>query len=68
MAVRVLQGGEGLVVPDDAAEVLEKLRGADEFLELETQHGTLHLNPASVAFVKEGDAIDPVRDTPGPSD
>jgi hypothetical protein len=68
MAVIVMQGGEGLVVPDEANEVLEKLRGAGAFVELETQHGILHLNPASVAFVKEGDAIDPVRDTPGPSD
>jgi hypothetical protein len=68
MAVIVMQGGEGLVVPGEASEVLERLRGAEGFVEVETQHGELHLNPASVAFVKDGDAVDPVRDTPGPSD
>jgi hypothetical protein len=67
MAVIVMQGGEGLVVPGDTEEVLERLHDAGGFVELETQHGKLHLNPGSVAFVKDGDAIDPVRDTPGPA-
>ena len=67
MAVIVMQGGEGLVVDGEAGELVRKLDGADGYVELETQHGPLHLNPATVAFVKDGDAIDPVRDTPGPS-
>ena len=67
MAVIVLQGGDGLVVPGEAGELLEKLGGADGFVELDTQDGTVHVNPASVAYVKDGEVVDPVRDTPGPS-
>jgi hypothetical protein len=65
MAVIVLQGGDGLVVPGEASELLEKLRGADGYVEVDTQDGKVHLNPGSVAYVKDGDVVDPVRDTPG---
>jgi hypothetical protein len=68
MAVIVTLGGDGLVVSGEASELLEKLRGADGYLELDTQDGTVHLNPASVAYVKDGDVVDPVRDTPGVTD
>ena len=64
----VLLGGDGLIVPGEEQEILEKLRDADGYVELETQDGTVHLNPASVAYVKEGDVVDPIRDTPGPPD
>ena len=67
MAVIVLQGGDGLTVPGEASELLDKLRGADAFVELDTQDGKVHVNPASVAYVKDGDVVDPVRDTPGPA-
>ena len=59
-------GGEALVVEGEASEVLDMLRGADGFTEVSTMDGTVHLNPASVAYVKEGDVVDPIRDTPGP--
>jgi hypothetical protein len=66
MAVIMTMGGEALVVEADAAEVLDKLRSADGFTEINTMDGTVHLNPASVAYVKDGDVVDPIRDTPGP--
>ena len=59
-------GGEALVVEAEAGEVLETLRSADGFTEIKTMDGTVHLNPASVAYVKDGDVVDPIRDTPGP--
>ena len=59
-------GGEPLVVEGEAQEVLDQLKDADGFLEVTTMDGTVHLNPASVAYVKDGDVVDPIRDTPGP--
>ena len=46
--------------------MLDQLKDADGFLEVTTMDGTVHLNPASVAYVKDGDVVDPIRDTPGP--
>ncbi len=69
MAVIVLMGGESVVVDGSAAEVLERISRADGgYCELEINAETVHLNPASVAYVKDGDVLDPVRDTPGPQD
>ena len=59
-------GGEALVVEGEASEVLDKLGEADGFIEISTMDGTVHLNPSSVAYVKDGDVVDPIRDTPGP--
>ena len=59
-------GGEALVVDSEASEVLDKLQQADGYMELDTMDGTVHLNPASVAYVKDGSVVDPIRDTPGP--
>ena len=66
MAVIMTVGGEALVVEAEASEVLETLEGADGFTEINTMDGTVHLNPASVAYVKDGNVVDPIRDTPGP--
>jgi hypothetical protein len=68
VAVIMTVGGEALVVEGEATEVLEQLRGADGFMEISTMDGTVHLNPASVAYVKDGDVVDPIRDTAGPQD
>ena len=59
-------GGEALVVDSEASEILDQLKDADGYMELNTMDGTVHLNPASVAYVKDGDVVDPIRDTPGP--
>jgi hypothetical protein len=66
VAVIMTMGGEALLVEGEASEVLDKLRQADGFTEITTMDGTVHLNPASVAYVKDGDVVDPIRDTPGP--
>jgi hypothetical protein len=66
VAVIMTVGGEPLVVEGEAREVLDQLQGADGFMEVTTMDGTVHLNPASVAYVKDGDVVDPIRDTPGP--
>jgi hypothetical protein len=66
VAVIMTMGGEALVVEGQASEVLDRLRQTDGFTEITTMDGTVHLNPASVAYVKDGDVVDPIRDTPGP--
>ena len=68
MAVIVLLGGDHLVVDGEASDLLKKLSDAgDGYCEIEASEGAVHLNPASVAYVKDGDVLDPLRDTPGPS-
>ena len=58
MAVIVIVGGERLSVADSADDVVEALRQArrEEFCAFATGCGTLHINPAQVAYVREGDS------------
>ena len=59
-------GGEALVVEGEASEVLGKLGEADGFIEISTMNGTVHLNTSSVAYVKDGNVVHPIHDTPSP--
>ena len=53
----VMVGGDRLWVSDGADEVVEALTQArrEEFCAFGTAGGTLHINPAQVAYVEEGD-------------
>ena len=57
MAVIVMVGGDRVSVSDSAESVVEALRQArrEEFCAFDTACGTLHINPAQVAYVQEGD-------------
>jgi hypothetical protein len=57
VAVIVMVGGDRLWVSDSADDVVEALRQArrEEFCAFDTEGGTLHINPAQVAYVQEGD-------------
>jgi len=56
VAVIVMVGGDRLSVSDSAEDVVEALRQArrEEFCAFDTRAGTLHINPAQVAYVEEG--------------
>jgi hypothetical protein len=49
-------GGDRLSVSDSADDVVEALRQArrEEFCAFATEGGTLHINPAQVAYVQDG--------------
>ena len=69
MAVIVMVGGDRVSVSDSADDVVEALRQArrEEFCTFATAAGTLHINPAQVAYVQEGDSTPspPARESGG---